>query len=185
MNDETEVELLEESSNEYESKTVEEEADQSNREIEFNLQIHREWEILAKSQFEEKKLQLNCELTGPLHSCNSPMSFFSLFFNKELLEQIVLQTNMYNTTSGNVKGIKPVPPVEIDGLKKVLGVILYMGIESFQTGNDIGNFLHCLNSFQMQTYLLIDLNKFYRYCILMAIIYRNLLGIQITIHSLR
>lgn len=124
---ETEVELLEESSKESESRTVEEEPDQSNRIIELHSQIDREWEIPADSQFEEKKLQLNCELTGPLHSCNSPMSFLSLFLNNEFLEQIVLQTNMYNTTSANAKGI--VPPVEIDGVKKVLDVILYIDIE--------------------------------------------------------
>ena len=42
---ETEVELLGESSDENESETFEEEKDQSNKEIEFNLQIDREWEI--------------------------------------------------------------------------------------------------------------------------------------------
>ena len=55
------------------------------------------------------------------------MSFLSLFFNSEFLEQIVLQTNMYNTTSANAKGI--VPPVEIVRVKKVLDVILYKDIE--------------------------------------------------------
>ena len=42
---ETEVELLGESSDENESEIFEEEKDQSNKEIEFNLQIDREWEI--------------------------------------------------------------------------------------------------------------------------------------------
>lgn len=66
-----------------------------------------------------------------MHSYGALMSFFSLFFNKELLEQIVLQTNMYNNTSDNAKAIKYVPPAEIDELKKVLGVIMHMGIERF------------------------------------------------------
>ena len=39
---------------------------------------------------------------------------------------------MYNTTSANAKGIvTSVPPVEIDGVKKVLFVILYIDIEKF------------------------------------------------------
>lgn len=51
------------------------------RKIEFNWQINRDWTIPVVSQFEEKKLQLNRELTGSLDSDSSPMSFFSLFFN--------------------------------------------------------------------------------------------------------
>ena len=77
----------------------------------------------------KKKLQLNWECTGPLDSGSSPMSFFSLFFNDEFLEDITVQTNVYKAVSANDKGIKPAPPVEIDELKKVFGIILFMGIQ--------------------------------------------------------
>ena len=56
------------------------------------------------------------------------MSFFSLFFNDEFLEDITVQTNVYKAVSANDKGIKPTPPVEIDELKRVFGIILFMGI---------------------------------------------------------
>ena len=66
-----------------------------------------------------------------MDSGNSPMSFFSLFFNDELLEDITFQMNVHNTASANDKGTKPAPPVEVNELKKIFGVILFMGIEKF------------------------------------------------------
>ena len=59
------------------------------------------------------------------------MSFFSLFFNDEFLEDITFQTNVCNTSSANDKGTKSGPPLEVDELKKVFGMILLMGIEKF------------------------------------------------------
>ena len=79
----------------------------------------------------KKKLQLNQELTGPLDSGSSPMSSLSLFFSDELLEDITFQTNLRNTASVNEKGTKPTTPVEVDKLKKVFGIVLFMGIEKF------------------------------------------------------
>ena len=89
-----------------------------------------DWTIPVVSQFEEKKLQLKQEVTGPLDSGSSPTSFFSLFFNDELLENM-FQMNLYNTASANDKGTKPAPPVEAEELKKVFDIILFMGIEKF------------------------------------------------------
>ena len=89
-----------------------------------------DWTIPVVSQFEEKKLQLKQELTGPLDSGSSPTSFFSLFFNDELLENM-FQMNFCNTASANDKGTKPAPPVEAEELKKVFDIILFMGIEKF------------------------------------------------------
>ena len=89
-----------------------------------------DWTIPVVSQFKEKKLQLKQELTGPLDSGSSPTSFFSLFFNDELLENM-FQMNLYNTASANDKGTKPAPPVEAEELKKVFDIILFMGIEKF------------------------------------------------------
>ena len=89
-----------------------------------------DWTIPVVSQFEEKKLQLKQELTDPLDSGSSPTSFFSLFFNDELLENM-FQMNFYNTASANDKGTKPAPPVEAEELKKVFDIILFMGIEKF------------------------------------------------------
>ena len=59
------------------------------------------------------------------------MSFFSLFFNDKLLEDITFQMNVYNTASANDKGTKPAPPMEVNELKKVFGIISFMGIEKF------------------------------------------------------
>ena len=59
------------------------------------------------------------------------MSVFSLFFNDELLDDFTFQMNLYNTASANDKGTKPGPPVEVDELKKVFGIVLFMGIEKF------------------------------------------------------
>ena len=89
-----------------------------------------DWTIPVVSQFEEKKLQLKQEVTGPLDSGSSPTSFFSLFFNDELLKNM-FQMNLYNTASANDKGTKPAPPVEAEELKKVFDIILFMGIEKF------------------------------------------------------
>ena len=101
------------------------------REIQFNWEINCDWAISVLSQFEEKKLQLNQELTSPLDSGSSPMSSLSLFFSDELLEDITFQTNLHNTASVNEKGTKPTTPVEVDKLKKVFGIVLFMGIEKF------------------------------------------------------
>ena len=132
---EAEEEILEESSgeSENESEIVEIRVEcNSVKEIELNWQINCDWTIQVVSQFEEKKLQMNREFTDPLDSGSNPMSFFSLFFfNDELLEDITFQTNFYNTASANDKGTKPAPPVEVDELKKVFGIVLFMGIEKF------------------------------------------------------
>ena len=79
----------------------------------------------------KKKLQLNRELTSPLDSGSSSMSFFSLFFDDELLDDIMFQTNVHNTASANNQETKPAQPLEVDELKKVFCVILFMDIEKF------------------------------------------------------
>ena len=46
-------------------------------------------------------------------------------------EDTTFQTNLYNTASANDKETKPAPPVEPDKLKKVFGIVLFIGIEKF------------------------------------------------------
>ena len=130
----------------------------------------------------KKNLQLNRGLTSPLDSGSSSMSFLSLFFNDELLEDITFQTNVYNTASANNEETKPAQPLKVDELKKVFCVILFMDIEKFPNRRLYWKSFTLSKFIAEPTYHLTGLRKFYQYCILMTKVYRNLLEIQITSH---
>ena len=59
------------------------------------------------------------------------MAFFTLFFTDEILNHITFQTNLYNNEILHAKGTKPVSPVSREEIKKLFGIILFMGIEKF------------------------------------------------------
>ena len=59
------------------------------------------------------------------------MVFFSLFFSNEILNYITFQTNLYNNEISHARGTKPVSPVSREEIKKLFGIILFMGIEKF------------------------------------------------------
>ena len=113
------------------SEDPDEQEPQRRTDIEFNWKLNQPWVNPPESKFEEKTLQMNRAMTGPLHSFSGPMQFFSLFFNEKLLKHILFQTNLYNTSNSYVTGSKPISSIRMDEIKKVLGIILFMGVEKF------------------------------------------------------
>ena len=59
------------------------------------------------------------------------MVFFSLFFSNEILNHITFQINLYNNEISHARGTKPVSSVSREEIKKIFGIILFMGIEKF------------------------------------------------------
>ena len=81
--------------------------------------------------FEKQKLQVKIEQNQRLNVYSSPWSFFSLFFTDEIVNHITFQTNLYNNEISHARGTKPVSPVSREEIKKLFGIILFMGIEKF------------------------------------------------------
>lgn len=88
------------------------------------------WVIPGESKLEERKLTLKhgIDLTKRSH----PVEFFNLFVTPDLYELVSTQTNLYKTSltlSGKKNhGAKKIEPVTIEDIKKVFGIILYMGV---------------------------------------------------------
>ena len=89
------------------------------------------WTIPQDSLFEKQKLQVKIEQDKRLNVYSSPWSFFSLFFTDEILNHITFQTNLYNNEISHARGTKPVSPVSREEIKKLFGIILFMGIEKY------------------------------------------------------
>ena len=89
------------------------------------------WATPQDAMFEEQKLQVKIEQDRRLKVYSSPWSFFSLFFTDEILNHITFQTNLCNNEISHARGTKPVSPVSREEIKKLFGIILFMGIEKF------------------------------------------------------
>lgn len=90
----------------------------------------KKWTIPAKTDIAEQKLKLNNdnENVPLLRRYSSPMQFFSLFMNKDIIEHITFQSNLYATQVSQSKGSKSIKNISKSEIETVIGIILLMGI---------------------------------------------------------
>ena len=99
----------------------------ANKEIAWFDSKQSDWVIPDDSNITEKKLKLTNVIA--LTNDSQPTDFFNLHFTPELYELIFEQTNTYKTSKELNKSIKSkIKTVSIQDIKRILGIVLYMGI---------------------------------------------------------
>ena len=133
---ETEKEIIE-------SETEEEiiESDTGNEQVNGNQILPRaqdnaeekwgkKWNVPNESTIVEEKLKLNENYKhfGNLTTFSSPMKYFKLFVNNELIDHITFQSNLYATQLSQQKSRRAFKSFTKSEIKSTIGIILLMGI---------------------------------------------------------
>ena len=69
---------------------------------------------------------------GTLRSFSKPTEFLELFVTEGLLELTFDQIKLYNEWQNLNSSIRKVQNIEIEDIRKIIGIILYMGIVKLQ-----------------------------------------------------
>nr|XP_004209154.1 piggyBac transposable element-derived protein 2-like [Hydra vulgaris] len=95
--------------------------------IQWNLS-DADWTIPYNYSENNEKLSINKNTSDILNRFSSSIDFHKLFVTDELMGFIINQTQLYNEWRYLKIGTRRVKNIEKDELKKVIGIILYMGI---------------------------------------------------------
>ena len=90
----------------------------------------RKWNVPNESTIVEEKLKLNenYEHFGNLTTFSSPMKYFKLFVNNELIDHITFQSNLYATQLSQQNSTRAIKSFTKSEIKSTIGIILLMGI---------------------------------------------------------
>lgn len=98
----------------------------TNDKIEWKKNKRSLWEIPDTYIPHNEKLKLDPGV--PLTRFSAPMNFFELFVNGDLIDFIYDQTKLYNEWRRLKNGTKPIKSITKEEIKKVIGIVLHMGI---------------------------------------------------------
>ena len=90
----------------------------------------KKWNVPNESTIVEEKLKLNenYEHFGNVTKFSSPMKYFKLFVNNELIDHITFQSNLYATQLSQQKSRRAFKSFTKSEIKSTIGIILLMGI---------------------------------------------------------
>ena len=90
----------------------------------------KKWNVPNESTIVEEKLKLNenYEHFGNLTTFSSPMKYFKLFVNNELIDHITFQSNLYATQLSQQNSTRAIKSFTKSEIKSTIGIILLMGI---------------------------------------------------------
>ena len=90
----------------------------------------RKWNVPNESTIVEEKLKLNenYEHFGNLITFSSPVKYFKLFVNNELIDHMTFQSNLYATQLSQQNSTRAIKSFTKSEIKSTIGIILLMGI---------------------------------------------------------
>ena len=90
----------------------------------------KKWNVPNESTTVEEKLKLNenYEHFANLTTFSSPMKYFKLFVNNELIDHISFQSNLYVTQLSQQNSTRAIKSFIKSEIKSTIGIILLMGI---------------------------------------------------------
>ena len=90
----------------------------------------KKWNIPNESTIVKEKLKLNenYEHFRNLTTFSSPMKYFKLFVNNELIDHISFQSNLYVTQLSQQNSTRAIKSFIKSEIKSTIGIILLMGI---------------------------------------------------------